>query len=127
MGATALAMAREYEPQAITLDIHLPDIEGWRVLDRLKHDTATRHIPICVISTDESQMVACLGSDFVCCQAITKLRRARSSADHIDGQLIRSMKRLLLVAPEGDDRENFLLDAVGDNAEINRITDFKQA
>ena len=45
LGAAALALAREYKPDAITLDIYLPDIDGWRVLDRLKNDLATRHIP----------------------------------------------------------------------------------
>ena len=55
LGAAALAMAREYKPDAITLDIFLPDIDGWRVLDRLKNDVATRHIPVCVISTEEAR------------------------------------------------------------------------
>ena len=52
-GAAALALARERKPDAITLDIHLPDIDGWRVLDRLKHDLGTRHIPVFVVSTEE--------------------------------------------------------------------------
>ena len=38
LGAAALAMTREYKPDAITLDICLPDIDGWRVIDRLKND-----------------------------------------------------------------------------------------
>ena len=54
LGAAALAMTREYKPDAITLDICLPDIDGWRVIDRLKNDMTTRHIPVCVISTEEA-------------------------------------------------------------------------
>ena len=49
-GANALALARELKPSAITLDISLPDIDGWRVLERLKEDAVTRHIPIHFIS-----------------------------------------------------------------------------
>ena len=55
LGAAALAMAREYKPDAVTLDICLPDIDGWRVLERLKNDVDTRHIPVCVISTEEAR------------------------------------------------------------------------
>ena len=53
-GSAALAMAREMKPDAITLDIHLPDFDGWRVLDRLKVDLATRHIPVQIITVDEN-------------------------------------------------------------------------
>ena len=57
-GAAALALARERQPDAITLDISLPDFDGWRVLDRLKHDLDTRHIPVFVITTDEERDAA---------------------------------------------------------------------
>jgi CheY-like chemotaxis protein len=54
-GAGALALARDHLPDALTLDIVLPDMDGWRVLDRLKHDLATRHIPVCVVSTEDAR------------------------------------------------------------------------
>jgi len=55
LGAAALGMARDCKLIGLTLDIHLPDIEGWRVLERLKNDIITRHIPVCVISTEEAR------------------------------------------------------------------------
>jgi signal transduction histidine kinase/DNA-binding response OmpR family regulator/HAMP domain-containing protein len=54
-GATALSLAREFKPGAVTLDIALPDMVGWTILDRLKHDSATRHIPVHVISGDDNR------------------------------------------------------------------------
>ncbi|MCU1308836.1 MAG: hybrid sensor histidine kinase/response regulator, partial [Acidobacteriaceae bacterium] len=54
-GATALSLAREFKPGAVTLDIALPDMVGWTILDRLKHDPATRHIPVHVISGDDNR------------------------------------------------------------------------
>jgi signal transduction histidine kinase/DNA-binding response OmpR family regulator len=55
-GDTALALARECRPDAITLDIRLPVVDGWTVLERLKHDSRTRHIPVHLITSMEEDI-----------------------------------------------------------------------
>ena len=52
-GALGLALARQYQPTAISLDIFLPDMLGWTVLNQLKLDPATRHIPVQIVTVDE--------------------------------------------------------------------------
>jgi CheY-like chemotaxis protein len=54
-GATGLAYSRQYLPTAITLDIFLPDMLGWTVLNNLKLDPLTRHIPVQIISLEEER------------------------------------------------------------------------
>src|SRR6185295_875087 len=54
-GNTALALARQYQPTAITLYIFLPDMLGWTVLNNLKLDSATRHIPVLILSVEEER------------------------------------------------------------------------
>ena len=49
-GIEALAMARELKPVAITLDILLPEIDGWEVLTQLKADEVTRDIPVLIVT-----------------------------------------------------------------------------
>ena len=74
-GRMALALAKEHRPAAITLDIGLPDMAGWVVLDVLKHDLATRHIPVNVVSgTDDDGRGRRMG-------AIQTLRKPAGVAD----------------------------------------------
>src|SRR6185503_12945418 len=62
-GAGTLAMARKMQPDAITLDLGLSDIDGFVLLDLLKHDPQTGHLPIHVISgADKLQSVMAMGA-----------------------------------------------------------------
>jgi CheY-like chemotaxis protein len=54
-GAEALSLAREFTPAAISLDVFLPDMLGWTVLNHLKQDSATRHIPVQMLTLDEDR------------------------------------------------------------------------
>jgi signal transduction histidine kinase/DNA-binding response OmpR family regulator len=62
-GNQALAEARTQKPAAITLDILLPDLDGWEVLNRLKQDGATSNIPVVVVSVvDNPELGMALGA-----------------------------------------------------------------
>jgi signal transduction histidine kinase/DNA-binding response OmpR family regulator/HAMP domain-containing protein len=105
-GAAALAMVREYHPAVLTLDIFLPDMQGWRVLERLKADLSTRHIPVCVVSTDEARDRA-LDSG-----AIGFISKPLVSRDLVDRAIerlksfvSRSAKQVLLLMPDGEPRK----------------------
>jgi CheY-like chemotaxis protein/signal transduction histidine kinase len=54
-GTEALSLAREYHPTAISLDVMLPDMLGWTVLNHLKQDPKTRHIPVQMLTLDEDR------------------------------------------------------------------------
>ncbi|HVA29129.1 MAG TPA: response regulator, partial [Candidatus Baltobacteraceae bacterium] len=52
-GASALEIAERFLPDAVTLDVGLPDMDGWEVLESLRNSKATAHIPVHVISGDD--------------------------------------------------------------------------
>ncbi|HEC62766.1 MAG TPA: response regulator, partial [bacterium] len=62
-GKEALGLAKSEHPFAITLDIFMPDMDGWEVLQELKQDPDTAHIPVIVVSvTDDKQTGFALGA-----------------------------------------------------------------
>jgi CheY-like chemotaxis protein len=54
-GEAGLKASREVRPDAITLDIDMPGLDGLQVLDRLKRDPETRHVPVHIISGVEQK------------------------------------------------------------------------
>ncbi len=54
-GAEGLSLAREFHPTAVSLDVFLPDMLGWTVLNHLKQDPGTRHIPVQMLTLDEDR------------------------------------------------------------------------
>ena len=96
-GQTGLVVAREIQPAAITLDLRLPDMDGWVVLDRLKHDPTTRHIPVHVISVDDSwQRGIRLGAYAFLKKPVSK-RALHDAFSSLKGFVERGVRELLVV------------------------------
>ncbi len=106
LGAAALALTHDHQPDCILLDIHLPDMQGWRVMERLKNDMATRHIPICIISTDESRDRALSSGALT---FVTKPIQKHEILDELMGSLAdylgRKSRQVLVIEPEAPRRE----------------------
>jgi hypothetical protein len=96
-GSAALPLAREFNPGAITLDINLPDMAGWTLLDRLKQDPVTRHIPVHAITGDDNRRLGlALGAMTYLEKSITK-DRLNAAFDTIHRSMQPRIKKLLLV------------------------------
>ncbi len=54
-GAEALALVRKHRPTAVSLDVFLPDMLGWTVLNQLKRDPQTRHIPVQILTVEDER------------------------------------------------------------------------
>jgi CheY-like chemotaxis protein len=57
-GSDALSLAQQFQPSAVSLDVFLPDMLGWTVLNQLKQNPLTRHIPVQIITLDEDRQHA---------------------------------------------------------------------
>src|SRR5262245_18610230 len=113
-GDTGLALARQYTPSAITLDIELPGMDGWSVLDRLKHTKATRHIPVHIISvTEEKQRGLKMGAIAFENKPVTP-EALRETVRNIENFVQRGVKSLLVIE---DDKvaQNSIVELIGDN------------
>ncbi|HEX6961006.1 MAG TPA: response regulator, partial [Lacipirellula sp.] len=105
-GAAALALAGQYQPRAIVLDISLPDIDGWRVLERLKRDLSIRHIPVFVCSTvDNPEQGLKLGAQGVLQKPIQTTEALEQFLENVREYIDQTEKRITLVEPDDARRE----------------------
>ncbi|HEX8561071.1 MAG TPA: response regulator, partial [Pyrinomonadaceae bacterium] len=116
-GDVALALARKFRPDAITLDILLPDRDGWTVLDRLKHDADTSHIPVHIISSgDEQRQRAIKMGAFTQLQKPVSREQLARAFDDIAAFVQRGVKRLLVV--EDDDAQRMSIVELIGNGDV---------
>ncbi|NKI94628.1 HAMP domain-containing protein [Rhizobacter sp. SG703] len=128
-GATALALTRDFQPAVITLDIFLPDMEGWRILERLKSDLSTRHIPVCVVSTDDSRERALRsGAVGFLTKPLQSVDQVEEALGHLHEFAERRRKRLLVMMADTPARAQFLdaLDTETDIVQASRVDEARE-
>jgi signal transduction histidine kinase/CheY-like chemotaxis protein/CHASE3 domain sensor protein len=101
----ALDLAKRFKPSAIVLDVGLPDQSGLAVLDRLKCDDETRHIPIHVVSAhDHTQTALSLGAIGYLVKPV-KREDLAEVLQALEAQLTRTVRRVLIVEDDPVQRE----------------------
>ena len=126
-GDIGLQMARQHRPDAITLDLDLPGLDGWNVLDRLKHDASTRHIPVHVISvTDDPHRGMRLGAKTFWAKPSDRdgLDQAFDAIREFDDRKLRT----LLIVEDDQVQRNTLVELIGDrDVEITAVGSGEEA
>lgn len=101
-----LAVAIQYLPSAVVLDVGLPDHSGLSVLDRLKHDARTRHIPVHVISAGDYAMTAmALGAVGYMLKPV-KREELANALQQLEVRLAQRMRRVLVVEDDPVQQES---------------------
>jgi HAMP domain-containing protein/CheY-like chemotaxis protein/signal transduction histidine kinase len=111
-GDVALGMVKEYRPDAITLDLQLPLIDGWTVLNHLKSDPETRHIPVQVISVmDRSHGSLVTAMSYL--EKPVSREAVEGALAHIKSFAERDVRELLIVEDDEAQRQS-LTELIGD-------------
>jgi CheY-like chemotaxis protein len=96
-GAEALALAAEYEPAAVSLDVFLPDMLGWNVLSQLKQNPATRHIPVQIVTLDDDRQHGLARGAFSFIQKPTRPGDLELAIDRVKRFVAPRRRQLLIV------------------------------
>ncbi|MEO6529113.1 MAG: response regulator, partial [Gemmatimonadaceae bacterium] len=120
-GEAGLKLAHAFEPDAITLDIDMPGMDGWAVLDRLKHHPQTRHIPVHIITgIRERQQGLKSGALAYLEKPVTKEALDESFA-RIATFIDTSVKRLLVVEDDETQRKSMIELISHEDVEITAV------
>jgi len=119
-GDTGLALAREFRPDAIVLDMTLPVLDGWMVLDRLKRHSLTRHIPVHIVSAAEQVQPALLAGAVAFLQKPVSLEALEGVFGGIESFIDRAIRRLLVVDDDEVQRQA-VVELVGGEGDVEVV------
>jgi len=126
-GQTALSLARDFKPTAITLDVFLPDMLGWTVLNNLKLDPNTRHIPVQMLSVEEERRHGLSHGALSYLVKPATTEDLEHAFDRIKTYIAPHTKRLLVVEDNDIERDSIVELLKHDDIEISAVGTGKEA
>jgi HAMP domain-containing protein/signal transduction histidine kinase/DNA-binding response OmpR family regulator len=126
-GDVGLLCAQEYHPDAIILDIKLPIMNGWTVLDRIKHDPRIRHIPVHILSVDDVSHRSLKQGAISCLQKPIDDDSLKAIFDQIDA-FKKQKQKLVLVVENDKKRRAAIIDLIGNgDVHVTAVATAKEA
>ncbi|MCD2164119.1 response regulator [Comamonas koreensis] len=117
--ADGIAAAVQFLPNAIVLDINLPDFSGLGVLDQLKRNPSTRHIPVHIVSVaDYSQEALVRGALGYALKPVQREELAQA-LQRLEAKFTQNMHRVLLV--EDDERQRDSVHSLLGNSDVDVV------
>jgi CheY-like chemotaxis protein len=121
-GDSGLALAHEYKPDAIILDMKLPVMDGWSVLERLKQHPETRHIPVHIVSGGDGRHNALRAGAVAFVEKPVTKEGLDDTFGAIRAFIDREVKRLLVVEDDEDEQVALVeLIGGGDDVEVTAV------
>jgi len=96
-GVDALALARKHRPTAVSLDVFLPDMLGWTVLNQLKRNPETRHIPVQILTIEDERQYGLERGAFSFITKTVTTDELEAAFDRLKSFTASRVRRLLVV------------------------------
>jgi signal transduction histidine kinase/CheY-like chemotaxis protein/CHASE3 domain sensor protein len=104
--ADGVAAATVYRPKAILLDMNLPDLSGLGVLEQLKRDSQTRHIPVHIVSVaDHSHEALLMGAVGYALKPVQR-EQVVEALELLESKFSQNLRNLLIVEDDARQRES---------------------
>ncbi|MGH7664793.1 MAG: response regulator, partial [Gemmatimonadaceae bacterium] len=126
-GEIGVELAHQYKPDAITLDIDLPGTDGWAVLNQLKHNADTRHIPVHIISGMHDRQHGLKAGALAYLEKPVSKEALEEAFGRISQFIEQRVKHLLIVEDDETQRQS-IIELVGhDDVDITAVGNAQDA
>ncbi|TFW15851.1 response regulator, partial [Massilia arenosa] len=116
-----LSLATKYVPDAVLLDVRLPDRSGLSVLEQLKDNASTRHIPVHIVSASEDRGTALHMGAVGYARKPTSREELEQVFRKLEDKFTQKIKRILLVEDDPRQRESVVHLIEDDDIEIRAV------